>query len=46
MNPSPPACGGVPNDQYPNMVYGWGRIDVCAALAEVLSTPNPCSGAH
>lgn len=43
MNPSPPACGGIPNDQYPNMVYGNGRIDVCAALAEVLGG-NPCGG--
>jgi subtilisin family serine protease len=43
MDPSPPACGGVPNDQYPNMVYGHGRIDVCAALSEVLGG-NPCGG--
>merc|ERR1711871_1728106 len=43
MNPSPPACGGVPNDESPNMVYGNGRIDVCAALAEVLGG-DPCGG--
>jgi len=32
MDASPVECGGIPNDVYPNMVYGHGRIDVCEAL--------------
>jgi subtilisin family serine protease len=26
------SCGGVPGDQIPNNAYGWGRLDVLAAV--------------
>ncbi len=30
-------CGGVPGSQVPNNTYGWGRIDVLAAVNMVLN---------
>jgi len=35
VNPSPPACGGIPNDEFPNMVYGHGLMQVCDGLVSV-----------
>ena len=26
-------CGGRPSDEFPNFVYGWGRIDAVGAVA-------------
>jgi subtilisin family serine protease len=26
-------CGGRPSDQFPNFVYGWGRVDAAGAVA-------------
>jgi len=33
MSTTPPPCGGIPNDVYPNMVYGHGLVQVCDGLA-------------
>jgi subtilisin family serine protease len=30
--PGPDTCGNRNFDQYPNFIYGWGRIDIAAAL--------------
>jgi hypothetical protein len=35
MSTTPPPCGGVPNDVYPNMVYGHGLMQVCDGLAMI-----------
>ncbi|HEY3169830.1 MAG TPA: S8 family serine peptidase, partial [Thermoanaerobaculia bacterium] len=35
-------CGGVPGSAIPNPVFGWGRIDVAAAVSAALATqPAP-----
>jgi subtilisin family serine protease len=34
-------CGGVPGSAIPNPVFGWGRIDVAAAVAAALATQPP-----
>jgi hypothetical protein len=31
--PAPQSCAGRPFDVYPNVIYGWGRIDAAAAVA-------------
>lgn len=31
------ACGGIPNDQFPNNVYGHGRVNARAALAAAIA---------
>jgi hypothetical protein len=35
MSTTPPPCGGIPNDEYPNMVYGYGLMQVCDALTAI-----------
>ncbi|MGH9364440.1 MAG: S8 family serine peptidase [Thermoanaerobaculia bacterium] len=35
-------CGGIPGSSVPNPIFGWGRIDVAAAVsAALLSGPPP-----
>jgi serine protease AprX len=34
-------CGGVSGSAIPNPVYGWGRIDVAAAVAAALASEAP-----
>ena len=39
---SPQTCGGVPNTIVPNNSFGYGRVDVLAAVnAALLATPSP-----
>ena len=35
------ACDDVPIDTFPNMVWGYGRINACTAL-EAAGETNPC----
>ncbi|KAF0699868.1 Aste57867_9578 [Aphanomyces stellatus] len=35
------ACGGVPNTQFPNNVFGFGRLNVLKAVTAPPSTPRP-----
>jgi len=32
-------CGGIPGDQVPNNTYGWGRLDIFAAVEAALQHP-------
>lgn len=32
-----PACGGIPNDQFPNNVYGHGRLNALNALSAAIN---------
>jgi subtilisin family serine protease len=34
-------CGGVPGSAIPNPVFGWGRIDVAAAVSAALAAAAP-----
>jgi serine protease AprX len=34
-------CGGVSGSAVPNAVYGWGRIDIAAAVAAGLAAQGP-----
>ncbi|MGC8915954.1 MAG: S8 family serine peptidase [Thermoanaerobaculum sp.] len=34
VTPTGQTCGGIPDTQFPNNTYGWGRVDVLAALNE------------
>jgi subtilisin family serine protease len=34
--PGPDSCGGRNYNQWPNYIYGYGRIDACAAVTRVL----------
>lgn len=34
-------CGGVPGSAVPNPVFGWGRIDVAAAVAAAVASQGP-----
>lgn len=34
-------CGGVPGSAIPNPVFGWGRLDVAAAVASALASEQP-----
>jgi subtilisin family serine protease len=34
--PSPTSCAGRSYDEYPNFIYGWGRIDAAGAVAAIL----------
>jgi serine protease AprX len=36
-------CGGIPGSAIPNPVFGWGRLDVAAAVASALSSAQPPS---
>jgi subtilisin family serine protease len=39
-------CGGIPGSAIPNPVFGWGRLDVAAAVSAALaSAPAPPSAA-
>jgi len=35
------SCGGVPGSAIPNPVFGWGRIDVLAAVYDALALAGP-----
>jgi hypothetical protein len=35
------SCGGVSGSAIPNPVFGWGRIDVLAAVSSALASANP-----
>ncbi|RHZ08786.1 hypothetical protein DYB26_009024 [Aphanomyces astaci] len=34
-------CGGIPNTQYPNNLFGYGRMDIFKAVTAPPSTPRP-----
>jgi hypothetical protein len=34
--PDPDECGGTPYNAVPNAIYGWGRLDALAAVAQAL----------
>jgi hypothetical protein len=34
-------CGGISGSAIPNPIYGWGRIDVAAAVAAALGSQQP-----
>jgi hypothetical protein len=34
-------CGGVSGASIPNPVFGWGRLDIGAAVASALSSARP-----
>jgi len=34
-------CGGIPGSSIPNPIYGWGRLDVAAAVAAAIGPPAP-----
>ncbi|KAF0691068.1 hypothetical protein As57867_017578, partial [Aphanomyces stellatus] len=34
-------CGGIPDTQYPNNIYGYGRINVLKAVTAAPDTPRP-----
>jgi subtilisin family serine protease len=34
-------CGGIPGSAVPNPVFGWGRLDIAAAVASALSSAQP-----
>ncbi len=42
---SPQECGGIPGSAVPNPVFGWGRIDVFAAVSAALATAPPVAPA-
>jgi subtilisin family serine protease len=35
------SCGGIPGSAIPNPVFGWGRLDVAAALAAMRAPETP-----
>ena len=35
------SCGGIPGSAIPNPVFGWGRIDVFAAVSTALASAGP-----
>lgn len=38
-------CGGVPGSSIPNPIFGWGRLDVAAAVSAALASAQPPSPA-
>lgn len=38
---TPQTCNGIPNTTIPNNSFGWGRVDVLAAVNAAALTPSP-----
>ncbi|RHY12894.1 hypothetical protein DYB25_012467 [Aphanomyces astaci] len=41
LSPPDKSCGGIPNTQYPNNLFGYGRLNVFKAVTAPPSTPRP-----
>ncbi|RHZ02906.1 hypothetical protein DYB31_007149 [Aphanomyces astaci] len=41
LSPPNKTCGGIPNTQYPNHLFGYGRLNVFKAVTAPPSTPRP-----
>ncbi|RHY85385.1 hypothetical protein DYB26_012030 [Aphanomyces astaci] len=41
LTPPNKTCGGIPNTQYPNNLFGYGRVNIFKAVTALPSTPRP-----